>query len=162
VPILALAKEHEHIFLPGCAEPLVLPETSPALHLLRHIRDEAHRFAVGYHRLLRRKRARRSELDDIPGVDPVRRTALLRVFGSVARVREAALEQLTAVPEIGPAAAGKIWEHFHGVPVDLDGLTAFTRRVLTCRRDVPPGMIISYGAWRPRPVRCGRPGRSEP
>lgn len=114
LPILALAKEHEHIFLPGRADPLVLPEEAPALHLLRHIRDEAHRFAVGYHRLLRRKAARRSELDAVPGVGPVRRTALLRAFGSAARVKQATLDELAAVPEVGPAAAEKIWNHFHG------------------------------------------------
>ena len=114
IPLVALAKEHEHLFLPGQADPLVLPEDSPALHLLRHIRDEAHRFAVGYHRLLRRKRARRSELDDVPGVGPARRTALLKAFGSARKVREARLEELAAVPGIGPAAARRIWEHFHG------------------------------------------------
>lgn len=114
LPILALAKEHEHIFLPRRADPLVLPEEAPALHLLRHIRDEAHRFAVGYHRLLRRKAARRSELDDVPGVGPIRRTALLRAFGSAARVKQATLDELAAVPEIGPAAAERIWNHFHG------------------------------------------------
>ncbi len=114
LPVLALAKEKEEVFLPGRSEPLDLPETSPALHLLRHVRDEAHRFAVGYHRLLRRKRARRSELDGIPGVGPVRRTALLRVFGSAERIRAASVEELAAVPEVGEAAARRIWEHLRG------------------------------------------------
>jgi len=114
LPILALAKEHEHVFLPGRRDPLILPGESPALRLLRHVRDEAHRFAVGYHRLLRRKSARRSELDDIPGVGPIRRTALLRAFGSASRVREAGLEDLAAVPEVGPAAARRIYDYFHG------------------------------------------------
>jgi len=112
--ILSLAKEHEHIFLPGRRDPLVLPDESPALRLLRHVRDEAHRFAVGYHRLLRRKKARRSELDDVPGVGPVRRTALLRAFGSATRVREAGLDELAAVPEVGEAAARRIYDYFHG------------------------------------------------
>lgn len=114
VPVLGLAKEEEQIYLPGRPEPLSLPQTSPALHLLRHVRDEAHRFAVGYHRLLRRKRARRSALDVVPGVGPARRTALLRAFGSAAKVRAAGLDELAAVPGIGPAAARKIWDHFHG------------------------------------------------
>lgn len=114
LPILALAKEHEQVFLPGRPGPLTLDDDSPALHLLRHIRDEAHRFAVGYHRLLRRKAARRSELDDIPGVGPVRRTALLRAFGSAARIKQASLEELAGVPGVGQAAAEKIWNHFNG------------------------------------------------
>jgi len=115
IPVLALAKEKEEVHVPGRPVPLDLPEDSAASQLLRHIRDEAHRFAVGYHRLLRRKVARRSELDSVPGVGPARRTALLRAFGSTAGVREASLEQLSAVPGVGPAAARKIWDYFHGV-----------------------------------------------
>jgi len=113
LPVLALAKVEEDIFLPGRGDPLDVHRNSPALHLLRHIRDEAHRFAVGYHRLLRRKVARSSELDDIPGVGPVRRTALLRAFSGTQNIRTASLEELAAVPEIGPAAAKRVWEHFH-------------------------------------------------
>ncbi len=113
LPVLALAKEEEDIFLPGRGDPLDVQRNSPALHLLRHIRDEAHRFAVGYHRLLRRKVARRSELDDIPGVGPVRRTALLRAFSGTQNIRAASLDELAAVPEIGSAAAKRVWEHFH-------------------------------------------------
>jgi excinuclease ABC subunit C len=114
VPVLALAKEEEMVFLPGRPEPLGLPLNSPASHLLRHVRDEAHRFAVGYHRLLRRKKARRSELDDIPGVGPARRMALLRAFGTTKKIRAASAEELAAVPEVGKAAARRIWEHLHG------------------------------------------------
>ena len=114
LPVVALAKEQEEVFVPGRSEPLDLALDSPALQLLRHVRDEAHRFAVGYHRLLRRKIARRSELDDVPGVGPVRRTALLSAFGSVRRIREASVEELAAVPGVGKAAARKIWEHFRG------------------------------------------------
>jgi len=114
LPVLGLAKEEEQIYLPGRTEPLSLTANSPALHLLRHVRDEAHRFAVGYHRLLRRKRARQSALDGVPGVGPARRTALLRTLGSAGKVRAASLEQLAEVPGVGPAAARKIWEHFHG------------------------------------------------
>ncbi len=114
LPVLSLAKEQEEVFLPGHSEPLDLPQNSSALQLLRHVRDEAHRFAVGYHRLLHRKTARKSELDDIPGVGPKRRTALLRAFDSTQKIREASLEDLAAVPEIGRAAAEKIWNHLHG------------------------------------------------
>ena len=114
VPVLALAKEEEMVFLPGRPEPLGLPLNSPASHLLRHVRDEAHRFAVGYHRLLRRKKARQSELDDIPGVGPARRTALLRAFGTTKKIRAASAEELAAVPVVGQAAAKRIWEYLHG------------------------------------------------
>jgi excinuclease ABC subunit C len=112
LPVLALAKEEEEVFLPGRSTPLDVHPHSPAVRLLRHVRDEAHRFAVGYHRLLRRKVARHSELDGIAGIGPVRRTALLRAFGSTEKIRTASLDELTAVPEIGPAAAAKVWEHF--------------------------------------------------
>lgn len=121
LPVLALAKEREQVYAPGRSDPVVFPDGSPALQLLRHVRDEAHRFAVGYHRLLRRKRARRSRLDDIPGIGPVRRTALLRAFGSVAGVRAAGLEDIAAVPGIGRAAARKIWEALHEGPPGRDG-----------------------------------------
>lgn len=114
LPLLALAKEQEEVFLPGHSDPLDIPMNSPALHLLRHVRDEAHRFAVGYHRLLRRKVAHHSELDEIPGIGPKRRTALLRAFGSTQRIREASVEDLSAVPEMGKVAAQKVWDYLHG------------------------------------------------
>ena len=82
IPIAGLAKEREELFLPGRPDPVVLPATSPALYLVQRIRDEAHRFAITYHRDLRRKAAVRSAFDDLPGVGPVRRRALLRTFGS--------------------------------------------------------------------------------
>ena len=108
LPLAGLAKEREELFLPGRSEPVLLPTTSPALYLLQRLRDEAHRFAITYHRDLRAKRTVKSAFDDLPGVGPVRRRALLRVFGSVKRVREAPVEQIAAVPGIGPALAAKI------------------------------------------------------
>jgi excinuclease ABC subunit C len=87
LPIAGLAKRFEEIFLPGAEEPR-RPE-GPALYLLQRIRDEAHRFAVGYHRLLRGKRMVRSILDDIEGIGPTRRKKLLASFGSVESMREA-------------------------------------------------------------------------
>ena len=98
LPLAGLAKEREELFLPGRSDPIVLPATSPALYLVQRLRDEAHRFAITYHRDLRAKRAVRSAFDDLPGVGPKRRQALLRVFGSVKRVREAPVEQIAAVP----------------------------------------------------------------
>jgi excinuclease ABC subunit C len=108
LPLAGLAKEREELFLPDRAEPVLLPVTSPALYLVQRLRDEAHRFAITYHRDLRSKRAVRSAFDDLPGVGPKRRQALLRVFGSVKRVRDAPVEQIAAVPGIGPGLAARI------------------------------------------------------
>jgi excinuclease ABC subunit C len=106
--VVGLAKEREEIFLPDREEPVLLPTTSPALYLMQRLRDEAHRFAITYHRALRAKAAVHSAFDDLPGVGPKRRAALLRVFGSAKRVREAPVEQIAAVPGIGVALAEKI------------------------------------------------------
>jgi excinuclease ABC subunit C len=107
-PLAGLAKEREELFLPGRADPVILPPTSSALYLVQRIRDEAHRFAIMYHRDLRSKASVRSAFDDLAGVGPKRRQALLRVFGSIKRVREAPVEQIAAVPGIGRALAEKI------------------------------------------------------
>ena len=108
LPLAGLAKEREELFLPDRREPIVLPPTSAALYLLQRLRDEAHRFAITFHRDLRARRAVHSAFDDLPGIGPRRRQALLRVFGSVKRVREAPVEQIAAVPGIGPALAARI------------------------------------------------------
>jgi excinuclease ABC subunit C len=108
LPLAGLAKEREELFLPGRAEPIVLPTTSQALYLVQRLRDEAHRFAITYHRSLRDKRTVRSKFDDLPGVGPKRRRELLKVFGSIKRVREAPVEQIAAVPGIGRALAERI------------------------------------------------------
>ena len=86
----------------------MLAATSPALYLVQRLRDEAHRFAITYHRDLRAKRTVRSAFDDLPGVGPKRKRELLKVFGSIKRVREAPVEQIAAVPGIGPALAARI------------------------------------------------------
>jgi excinuclease ABC subunit C len=108
LPLVGLAKEREELFLPGRSEPVVLPSTSQALYLVQRIRDEAHRFAITYHRSLRARSTTRSAFDDLPGVGPKRRQALLRVFGSLKRVREAPIEQIAAVPGISRALAERI------------------------------------------------------
>ena len=108
LPLVGLAKEREELFLPERSDPVLLAATSPALYLVQRLRDEAHRFAITYHRDLRAKRAIRSAFDDLPGVGPKRRAALLRTFGSTKRVREAPVEQIAAVPGIGPALAARI------------------------------------------------------
>jgi len=108
MPLAGIAKEREELFLPDRPDPIVLPTTSQALYLVQRIRDEAHRFAITYHRDLRRKASVRSKFDDLPGIGPRRRGALLRVFGSIKRVREAPIEQIAAVPGIGPKLAAQI------------------------------------------------------
>ena len=104
--------EFERVFLPGVPEPVILPPASTATHLLARVRDESHRFAITYHRTLRAKRAVHSELDDIPGIGETRKKALLRHFGSVAKIREAALEELAAVKGMSKKAAEEIVEFY--------------------------------------------------
>jgi excinuclease ABC subunit C len=110
VPIIGLAKEFEEIYRPGVPVPLRLPHSSGALRLLQRIRDEAHRFANGYHQLLLKRRMAESLLDDCPGMSVRRKKALLARFGSVARVRRATEEQLASVEGIGEKLAAQILE----------------------------------------------------
>ncbi len=109
-PIIGLAKEREEIFLPGRSTPIILDERSPARRLLQRVRDEAHRFALGYHGNLRQKTAIGSTLDDIPGIGPARRRALLKRFCSVPGVRAASIEELAGVKSITPQLARLIKE----------------------------------------------------
>ena len=105
VPACGLAKREEEVFVADVDGPIVLPRDSQALYLLQRVRDEAHRFAVTYHRTLRGKRARRSALDAVPGVGPRRKRALLRRFGSVQALREASAGEIAAVEGIGDRLA---------------------------------------------------------
>jgi excinuclease ABC subunit C len=113
IPVIGLAKRLEEVYLPGQPEPLVIRRGSESLFVLQHIRDEAHRFAITYHRTKRAKRALHSELDDIPGVGATRRKALLKRFGSVARLRTASVQEIEATPGIGPALARTVYGHLH-------------------------------------------------
>ena len=108
LPVIGLAKEREEIFRPGEADPIVLSHDTGALKLLQRMRDEAHRWANGYHQLLLKRRVAESILDDCPGVSKTRKANLLRAFGSVARLRKASLEQIAAVPGIGKALAEEV------------------------------------------------------
>ncbi len=108
IPHIGLAKRLEEVYAPGSPEPVTVPRGSPALFLLQHLRDEAHRFAVTYHRSTRERRALRSPLDDIPGVGPARKKALLRRFGSLARLREAPVEVVAETPGVGPDIAAAV------------------------------------------------------
>ncbi|MEP7192439.1 MAG: helix-hairpin-helix domain-containing protein, partial [Actinomycetota bacterium] len=108
VALVGLAKRLEEVWIPGKAFPVILPRTSEGLYLLQRVRDEAHRFAITFHRQRRSKAMTASVLDDIPGLGDVRRKALLRHFGSVKRLTNASAEQIQEVPGIGVALAATI------------------------------------------------------
>ncbi len=109
----ALAKEFEYIFLPEREAPVILPEDSPALHLLQRIRDEAHRFALGYHRKLRGKKLRESELDGIEWIGEKKKLALLRYFGSVEELKKARVSEIEKAPGITRKNAEAVYGFFH-------------------------------------------------
>jgi excinuclease ABC subunit C len=111
VPLAGLAKRNEELFLVDEAEPVVLPRTSQALYLLQRVRDEAHRFAITYHRKVRQKAGMRSALDSVPGIGPKRKQALLRKFGSVKGIREASLDDIAATVGFTRRLAEKVKEH---------------------------------------------------
>jgi excinuclease ABC subunit C len=112
IPVVGLAKREEEIFRPGESKALWLKRGSPALHLVQRVRDEAHRFAITYHRNLRRKEQTRSKLDDVPGIGPARRKALLTYFGGdLERIRQASLDDLLAVPGMDRRSAVAVKEH---------------------------------------------------
>lgn len=109
LPVIGLAKKHEEIFLPGRSEPIVLDHSRPALRLLQALRDEAHRFAISYHRLLRTRRLQESILDELPGIGEERKKSLLKSFGSLRELRKASPEQIAEkVPGVGMNFAIKI------------------------------------------------------
>ncbi|MFO8034507.1 MAG: excinuclease ABC subunit UvrC [Candidatus Bipolaricaulota bacterium] len=109
----ALAKRHELIYRPGTKDPIRLPPNSPALRLLQRVRDEAHRFAVDYHRSLRGRRALESLLDGVKGVGPRRKEALLKRFGSLEGLRQASLEELLSIPGLPKGTAEQLYKALH-------------------------------------------------
>ena len=111
IPLIALAKRIEEIFVPGKSEPIVLREDNPTLHMIQRLRDEAHRFAVTYHRRLRQKSLSVSVLDEIPNLGPKRKQALLQHFGSIEAIREASLDGLLSVKGIPRSVAENIRKH---------------------------------------------------
>jgi excinuclease ABC subunit C len=114
-PIIGLAKRLEEIYLPGFKDAQMLPKTSASLKLLQKIRDEAHRFAVTFHRQRRRKRIVVSELEKIPGIGPSRRTLLLKQFGSVKKIKEADIRMLIAHGKLPENLARTVYDHFHPI-----------------------------------------------
>jgi excinuclease ABC subunit C len=108
IPVAGLAKENEWLFISGQSEPIVLPPNSPGLHLVMRIRDEAHRFAVTYHRNRRDKAMTKSALDALEGVGPVRKKRLLVAFGSVAAIKRASIDEIAAVKGMSPTLASNV------------------------------------------------------
>ena len=108
VAVCGLAKRLEEVWQPGEEYPVILPRSSEGLYLLQRVRDEAHRFAIAYHRAKRSKAATTSALDDVPGLGPARRRTLLKHFGSVRKLSAASVEEIAAVPGIGPRLAATI------------------------------------------------------
>ena len=115
IPHIGLAKRLEEVYFPDRPDPLMIPRGSEALFVLQHIRDEAHRTAVRLHRTKREKRAFRSPLDDVPGVGPARKKALLKRFGSLAKLREATVDEIAQTPGIGPELAAAVHDQLHAV-----------------------------------------------
>jgi excinuclease ABC subunit C len=111
VPAVGLAKQEEEVFVPDRADPVQLPRTSEGLYLMQRIRDEAHRFAITYHRQIRKRQTITSQLDDVPGIGPKRRSALLKHFGSIEAIRAASVEELAAVRGMTRKAAEQIKEN---------------------------------------------------
>ncbi|MBK5288140.1 MAG: excinuclease ABC subunit UvrC [Acidimicrobiia bacterium] len=114
ISVVGLAKRFEEVYRPGESEPIRIPRDSPALYLLQQVRDEAHRFAITYHRSLRDKKLTASVLDDVPGLGPTRRTRLLKQFGSVKRLREQDAEALRGLSWLPDAVADDLYAHLHG------------------------------------------------
>jgi excinuclease ABC subunit C len=108
IPVVGLAKEFEWLYLPDRSDPVILPPHSPALHLVMRIRDEAHRFAIEYHRSLRGKAMVRSVLDDVDGIGPTRRKRLLKAFGSISGIGRASLDEIAAVAGMTPELAARV------------------------------------------------------
>ncbi|MBV9092442.1 MAG: excinuclease ABC subunit UvrC [Streptosporangiaceae bacterium] len=144
IAVCGLAKRLEEVWLPGEEFPVILPRSSEGLYLLQRVRDEAHRFAIAYHRHKRGKAATASALDDVPGLGPARRAALLRRFGSVRKLRAASTEEIAAVPGIGPRLAATVAAAVAGGPGPAAG--------------GPVGAADQVG----RASRVGPPGQAQP
>ena len=110
IPMASLAKENEEVFLPGARQPVRIAKDSPALHTLQRARDEAHRFAITYHKKLRRKEIMLSVLDNVPGIGPKRKRALLKKFGSIQAIKEASLDELSQTEGVTLSLAKKVKE----------------------------------------------------
>jgi excinuclease ABC subunit C len=108
IPVAGLAKENEWLYVPGNPDPIALPPNSAGLHLVMRVRDEAHRFAITYHRTRRDKAMTKSALDSLAGVGPVRRKRLLTAFGSVSAIKRASVDEIAAVKGMNPGLASHV------------------------------------------------------
>ncbi len=122
ISVASLAKKFEEVYVPGDPEPIRIPRDSEALYLLQQVRDEAHRFAITYHRQLRGKKMTRSVLDDVPGLGPTRRARLLKEFGSVKKLRELTEPEIVAIPWLPEATGRALYAQLHGTPMSAAGL----------------------------------------
>jgi excinuclease ABC subunit C len=120
VAVCGLAKRLEEVWLPGEDGPVILPRSSEGLYLLQRVRDEAHRFAITYHRSKRAAALTASELDGVPGLGPARRATLLRRFGSVRKLRAASVAEIAAVPGLGRQTAEAVYRALHQAPDETD------------------------------------------
>jgi excinuclease ABC subunit C len=112
-PIISLAKRFEEIYVEPSRPPLRLPGSSPALSILKRLRDEAHRFAIGYHRKLRAAKAVSSVLDDVPRIGEKKKRLILSHLAEPSRIRDLSMEELSAIPGLGEKAARAVFEFFH-------------------------------------------------
>ncbi|MUM18383.1 excinuclease ABC subunit UvrC [Mycobacterium sp. CBMA271] len=140
VAVIGLAKRLEEVWVPGEPDPVILPRTSEALYLLQRVRDEAHRFAITFHRSKRSRRMTASVLDGIPGLGETRRAALVSHFGSVAQLKKASVEEITAVPGIGSATALAVREALVG-PGKSDAVSGATSHAT----DAPQPVMVENG-----------------
>jgi excinuclease ABC subunit C len=160
VAVCGLAKRLEEVWLPGDDAPVILPRSSEGLYLLQRVRDEAHRFAITYHRAKRSKALAVSELDAVAGLGPARRATLLRHFGSVRRIAAATEAELAAVPGIGPQLAASVLAALRGVaggrpPAAAERGVAGGRPPAAAERGVAGGRPP---AAAPRPAGAGDTG----
>jgi excinuclease ABC subunit C len=127
IAVAALAKRFEEVYLPGRTDPVRIARDSEALYLLQQVRDEAHRFAITYHRSLRGRKMTRSALDDVPGLGPGRRARLLREFGSLKRLRELGEEELLALSWLPDAVGRAVYTRLHAPSASDRGRTGARR-----------------------------------
>lgn len=113
IPIIGLAKEFEEIYIPNSKRPIIIPKNNKALHLLQQVRDESHRFAITYHRKLRSDNIRESSLDDIPGIGKKRKINILKEFGTMDKVKNASVEELTKIKGMNEKVATNVYEYYH-------------------------------------------------
>jgi excinuclease ABC subunit C len=144
IGLCGLAKRLEEVWLPGRPEPVILPRTSEALYLLQRVRDEAHRFAITYHRQRRSRSMAESALDEVPGLGELRRKALLRHFKSVKRLRAATVEEIAAVPGLGRRTAEAVHTALAALPAPPPAVDPTTGEIVELAPDTGPVAVAGY------------------